>query len=55
VNRILCLPAPACPDWSPSFSVSPDQRTFLTVFVEQYERDIMLLDNFQSSPASERR
>jgi hypothetical protein len=49
VNRILYLPALACPDWSPSFSVSPDQRTLLTVFVGQYESDIMLVDDFQSS------
>jgi hypothetical protein len=55
IRRLFELPESAGPDWSPSFSVSPDQRTLLTVFVGQYESDIMLVDNFQSSPASERR
>jgi hypothetical protein len=55
MRRLFELPESAGPDWSPSFSVSPDQRTLLTVFVGQYESAIMLVDNFQSSPASERR
>ena len=55
VRRFFDLPEAAGPDWSPSFSVSPDERTLLTVFVGQYESDIMLVDNFQSSPAPKRR
>jgi hypothetical protein len=55
VRRLFDLPEPAGPDWSPSFQVSPDQRTLLTVFIAQPESDIMLVDNFQSSPAPERR
>jgi Tol biopolymer transport system component/DNA-binding winged helix-turn-helix (wHTH) protein len=54
-QRLFDLPTPAGPDWSPSFQVSPDQRILLTVFVEKPETDIMLVDNFQSAPASERR
>ena len=49
IRRLFDSPESAGPDWSPSFSVSPDQRTLLTVFVGQYESDIMLVDNFQSS------
>jgi Tol biopolymer transport system component len=55
VRRLFDLPEPASPDWSPNFAVSPDERTLLTTFVTHPESDIMLVDNFQSSPAPEHR